>query len=281
MSTSAGGENRESEPEPEARPGKRKAEGPPSEDDDDDLIKEYLCPITQELPVVFCTAEDGHCYDRWAFEKWLQQQSTSQVKSPMTNEMIGRRIVPALQARNAVERLINKGLIKGEGARKWTQVQAELSAMTESMRKTYGNAVKGQAKAQRVFASAYRDGTDGVERDYGKAWEWFHKAAVQDDPTACASIGVFYMNGMGRDKDPSNALIWMTRAAMLGSEHGAICVGNYYADPAYRLFPEPDQAQAKYWYTKSLRQGQKDAGDKNREKREAWLKEHGEWEPPA
>jgi len=269
--------------EPEARSGKRKAEDPPSEEEaegDEDVLKEYLCPITQELPTVFCTAEDGHCYDRWAFEKWLEQQKTTQVKSPMTNETIGRRLVPAVQARNAVERLIDKGIIKGEGATKWMKTQAELAAMTETMRKTFGNAHKGQAKAQRVYAFACRDGTDGVGKSLPKAWEWYHKAAAQEDATAVASIGVFYMNGQGTPKDPSSALVWMTRAAMIGSEHACICLGNYYDEPK-GLFPKPDQLQAGYWYTRSLRQPHKDSTEPEHKRRDEWLKEHGQWEARA
>ena len=43
----------------------------PSFTPDDDVIQEFLCPITQELPIEPCYAKDGHVYDQWALEKWM------------------------------------------------------------------------------------------------------------------------------------------------------------------------------------------------------------------
>ena len=48
-----------------------------------DVATELLCPITNELPIDPVMAEDGHCYERSAIEKWFSK-NPEQVKSPVT-----------------------------------------------------------------------------------------------------------------------------------------------------------------------------------------------------
>ena len=71
--------------EPEVGEKRKAAEIAPSFTPNDDVFNEYVCPITQELPREPCMAEDGHCYDRWAFKKWAQRQKEGELKSPMTS----------------------------------------------------------------------------------------------------------------------------------------------------------------------------------------------------
>lgn len=238
---------------------------------DDELADEYMCPITQELPVEPCIAEDGHLYDQWALEKWMDAQE--EVRSPMTNKSMGKKLYPAVQARNAIHRLINKGLIAGAGAERWKARQVELEAMTPSMRVTVGKAFKGDVPSMRVFGFAYRDGLNGVKKDIEGAWEWFKLAAEKDDAMAIVSIGVFFMNGTGVIKDEANGMVWLTRAAMLGSEHACLCLGQHYKKAV--VFRTKYYSQTRYWYEKSLRCSVKDSTKSSRELREAWFKEHG------
>ena len=58
----------------------------------DEVAEEYVCPITAELPVDPVTAEDGRCYERCAIEEWFERQSQAQVKFPVTNELMGKRL---------------------------------------------------------------------------------------------------------------------------------------------------------------------------------------------
>ena len=69
---------------------KRKAEGESSRERnryrvpspcDDDVLSEYRCPITQELPVDPVVAEDGQAYERSAIEDWFDRQKGGEVKS--------------------------------------------------------------------------------------------------------------------------------------------------------------------------------------------------------
>ena len=50
-------------------------------------------------------------------------------------------------------------------------------------------AEQGQARAQSLLGSCYRDG-DGVEADAAQAAEWYGKAAKQNYPPAMCSLGL-------------------------------------------------------------------------------------------
>ena len=102
-----------------AQSGKRKAEGEAQEDlcEDssvsDPLVAEYLCPITQELPIDPVLAEDGRCYERDAITKWLSMdQSTAGVRSPVTNEPLeSARVIPNVLVRGMVRKLRESGAV--------------------------------------------------------------------------------------------------------------------------------------------------------------------------
>ena len=238
---------------------------------DDELTDEYTCPITHELPVEPCIAEDGHLYDQWALEKWMESQT--ELRSPMTNKPMGKKVYPAVQARNAIHRLIDKGLIAGEGAKKWKTKQKELESMDASMRVTVGKAFKGDVPSMRKFAFAYRDGRQGVAKDVKSAVHWFRLAARADDAISLACIAFFYLNGLGLPKDEATAMVYMTRAAMCGSEHACVSLGRFYATGDIVRFVNVEQAT--YWYTRSLRCDAKDSNETARGRRDAWFKEHG------
>ena len=85
----------------------------------DDVAEEYVCPITAELPIDPVTAEDGRFYERHAIEEWFSRQPQAQVKSPVTNKPMGKRLLPAVQVRNSLKRLVESGAISGSKADSW------------------------------------------------------------------------------------------------------------------------------------------------------------------
>jgi len=87
----------------------------------EDAAAEFVCPITLELPIEPVTAEDGAIYERDAIEKYFLMR-TSQglaLRSPLTNKPMGQGLLPAIQVRNAVERLVRSGAVGGEKAERW------------------------------------------------------------------------------------------------------------------------------------------------------------------
>ena len=56
----------------------------------DDLI----CPITLLLPIDPVAAEDGRIYEHAAILRHIKGHDTDSLKSPMTNEPMGPRLLP-------------------------------------------------------------------------------------------------------------------------------------------------------------------------------------------
>ena len=64
----------------------------------------------------------------------------------------------------------------------------------------------------------YENG-DGVAQDYGKAREWFEKAAAKDNSDAMNNLGGLYDNGEGVARDYRKAREWYEKAAAKGNEN--------------------------------------------------------------
>ena len=139
----------------------------------DDVADEYVCPITAELPIDPVTAEDGRCYERCAIEEWFAKQPRPQVKSPVTNEPMGKRLLPAVQLRNTLKRLVESGAISGSKADAWKKAMAEEAEVAALRAQAEG----GDANAMRKLGFAYRDGKLGLKQDRKQAYSWLEQAA--------------------------------------------------------------------------------------------------------
>jgi hypothetical protein len=240
---------------------------------DEEIIAEYRCPITQELPLDPVVAEDGQCYDRSAIEEWFQKHWRT-AKSPMTNQPMGKKLVPALQMRNSIERLVAKGILTGEAADTWKERTEELRNLDEDWRNELQLAHKGEASSMCAVGLCYREGHNGFKKDQSKAIEWLRKAADLDDSQAVCNMAIFYINGQGLEQDLSRGFFELGRAAVLGSEHAAACAGNYYKTGS-RFCSGKDEAAAARWYKVSRNAKTNDSVDDFRKQRDDWLKARG------
>jgi hypothetical protein len=80
------------------------------------IADEWLCPITQELPINPVMAEDGKIYERAAIEEWLRKQQ----RSPNTGAAMGTKLITSPQVRNTLEHLVGSGAIDGDRAMAWS-----------------------------------------------------------------------------------------------------------------------------------------------------------------
>ena len=85
---------------------KRKADAPITIDSKkcrhaiDTLAEEFVCPITQELPLDPVTAEDGRSYERANIERWLAESRLS----PVTGSQLPHGyLTPNHALRNAIQ----------------------------------------------------------------------------------------------------------------------------------------------------------------------------------
>lgn len=69
----------------------------------------------------------------------------------------------------------------------------------------------------------------GVEKDFGKAFEWFEKSAKKGNGLALYQIGYMYFNGKGVEKDFGKAFEWFKKSAEQGFAPAQYNLGLIYA----------------------------------------------------
>jgi TPR repeat protein len=214
------------------------------------------------------TAEDGRCYERCAIEEWFVRQPQPQVKSPVTNEPMGKRLLPAVQVRNTLKRLVESGAISGSKADAWKQAMAE-EAKGAALRV---KAEAGDAVAMADLGFAYRDGSRGLKKDATQAFTWLKRAADLKEVRALTSCGVAYLNGKGVERSSTRAIAMLGAAATLGSEHACGLLGWANAEGYWGFDKDPQEATR--WYREMQKCDRRDAVEENRERAAAWLREH-------
>ena len=234
----------------------------------DEAVEEYVCPITAELPIDPVTAEDGRCYERHAIEEWFARQPEAQVKSPVTNEPMGKRLFPAVQVRNSLKRLVESGAISGSKADAWKKAMAEEAEVAALRVKAEG----GDASAMTSLGGVYRDGTRGLRKDATQAFTWFKRAADLKDLGGLTSCGVLYLCGAGVERSYIRGLIMLGEAAGKGSEHACGLLGRANAEGLSGLDQNPQEATR--WYREMQKCGLRNSVKAYREKAAAWLREH-------
>ena len=99
------------------------------------IVKEYICPITHELPIAPVMAKDGVVYERAAIERWFETKEGDPT-SPSTGAVISTELIPAPQIRNTIEALVKSGAIDGlEVATAWKQKLADETKVKETRAK--------------------------------------------------------------------------------------------------------------------------------------------------
>ena len=234
----------------------------------DEVAEEYVCPITAELPIDPVTAEDGRFYERHAIEEWFSRQPEAQVKSPVTNELMGKRLVPAVQVRNSLKRLVESGAISGSKTDAWKQAMAEREEVVALRAEAEG----GDANSMCALAIRYDTGTHGLKKDFAQSFKWFKRAADLKKRCGLTNSGIAYLNGEGVERSCPRGIAMLGAAAALGSEHACAILGLANAEARYGL--EQNLQEAKRWYREVQKCGPRDSNDRLCEKAAAWLRDH-------
>uniref|UniRef100_A0A7S1Z7A3 U-box domain-containing protein n=1 Tax=Trieres chinensis TaxID=1514140 RepID=A0A7S1Z7A3_TRICV len=202
-------------------------------------VDEFICPITLELPVEPVAAEDGHFYERASIQKWMDHQGEN-VRSPMTNEPMGRRLIPAVQIRAAITRLVRSGAVDSVIAAQWNRRmkdEAHISALKNA-------AESGDPDAMCELGSTYANMTDGQRgADPSEAYKWFKRAADCGHVGGMAAAGSYLV-----EKNDSEGMLLLKMAAEGGSVLAAFSFGLWYRAGRYGL-PQSNE-RAKFWFEK-------------------------------
>ena len=205
----------------------------------DDGADEFLCPIAQALPLDPVMAEDGRVYERSAISKWLAEKKTS----PHTNEEMGSKLIPALQVKNMIDRMVRTGAWTGDKCEAW-RLKIKQEEVVEATRK---KAEAGDVKAMRQLIVWYKYGAEGVAKDPALRFAWARRAADLDDPEGLYELSHCYHCGYGTKVNEGLHIIKLVQTAMLGHVEAMhdLMVHHYVID---------ELAEALYWAKRGVKE---------------------------
>ncbi|WP_343618669.1 tetratricopeptide repeat protein [Ralstonia sp.] len=116
-------------------------------------------------------------------------------------------------------------------------------------------AVAGDADAQFAVAEALRQGM-GVDKNLSQALRWYREAAEQGHVLAQNNLGSMLLNGMGTDKNPAEATIWYRKAAEQGE---AVAQFNLALRHLHGTGAPQSDTEAADWLKKAAEQGYAEA----------------------
>lgn len=99
---------------------------------------------------------------------------------------------------------------------------ADKQEKPKSIEETIKLAEKGNLEAQLLLGYSYLYGDNGLKPDYEKAFEYYGKAALQNDATGLNNLGSLYYSGIGVKRNPAKAAILFAKAADLGNAEAAV-----------------------------------------------------------
>jgi len=95
----------------------------------------------------------------------------------------------------------------------------------------------------------------GVPQDYGKAREWFQKAAAAGNADGMAGLGFCYRDGQGVDRDFDQAAAWYEKAAAAGNADAMAGLGLLY-EHGWGVYRSSNEAAV--WYQRAAAAGNAD-----------------------
>ena len=210
------------------------------------IAKEFICPITQELPCDPVMAKDGKIYEREAILEWFRKKD-GDATSPSTGKVIDVELVPAVQVRNTIESLIESGAIEGEAAEAWQKKLEQEKEVKEIRAKAEG----GDAYSMWRIGVRYRQGVLGLAENAEQARAWYKRSAAVRHPMGMAAFGEALLHGIGGSTDTSLGLVLVTEAAATnGSDFAAYTLGKAFLDGNFGLMKDP--VRARFWLVKAF-----------------------------
>lgn len=171
------------------------------------------------------TAEDGRVYERNAIQTHIDASKSNgmALKSPMTNQPIGTKLLANPQVRNIIEAVVQSGDMREDLARGWREkmrLQQELESNLQGARAGYGgDAVK--------VAEIYQFGTEITKKDCVEAARWWKVAARAGE---CLGLLMHGRAILSTSADDIYGVSCLTEAAANGSSLACLYMGEIYAN---------------------------------------------------
>ena len=212
------------------------------------MEEELICPILLELPLEPVMAEDGYVYEKRAIQKYFtaSKVSSDMIRSPMTNEMIGKKLLPAWQTNNTIEAAIENGYISQPLLERWnTRLQEQAD-----VRKLLTSAEDGNVLCMEMVGHGFCHAKLGFPKDMEAAYKWYDKARIAGSVVGMTAVGDFLHKGVGVEQNKTMGLMYLCLAAEKGSDYAAFWLGQSLAKGENGMIA--DVVQAKKWLRQSL-----------------------------
>lgn len=169
---------------------------------------------------------------------------------------------------------IAKNLLKKEPSI-WDECKVHIFVKVDSLRDQAleyieEKALNGNLDCQLFLGRVYEFGDQLYHRVYknkDKSIYWYKEAADNGDGYSCFRIGSAYYWGLGMNQDFRKAVKYLKKGADLNDATALAAYGDLFVEgvtaenPHEKLIPK-DLEQAKYWWKKSLEQGNEMAKDR-------------------
>ena len=193
------------------------------------------------------TAEDGRIYERSAIEAWFHGRPTGEVRSPVTNELMGTRLFRAVQVRNSIRRVVESGAITGAEADAWRSRLEEETYYLKLAEMNRRRAEKGDVMAMRHLSLLGLSRMGGLTLN--ESLTWLERGALDyDDPLCLSLYGRMLCSGEAVERNVPRGFSALERAAKRGSRFACFWIGGIYEHGWYGL-PQ-DLELANGWYDK-------------------------------
>ena len=218
----------------------------------DAIVKEYSCPLSLELPVEPVIAEDGRTYNRADIQKHIDNahdpdefpDEYEKLRSPVTNEKMGPKLVPAVQVQNMIRSLVESGAIDKDDAKHWEEV--------DDVRTKANN---GDAKAMLELGDWYYNSEIGLVRDLELSFSWIKRSADRGYNPAKADAGIMLYKGEGTKRRCADGALLLGLATTKGSSRAAYYLAelHYQGGDQEKGYFTKDIAKAKFWLDEAIR----------------------------
>ena len=161
------------------------------------------------------------------------------VKSPITGESMGRKLIPSPQIKNLIDGLIQNGSIGGDLATKWKDKFHGKKRREDAVKL----AKQGDIKAMEWVGFHFEYGGDGFEKDIGKALVWFQNAHDAGSIFGTAHLGGLLSSGHGGEDHKMKGAMLLGIAAGRGSDWAAFHLGMLLAEGHHGFSVDVEEAK--------------------------------------
>ena len=174
------------------------------------------------------------------------KKNLPRARSPMTQQIIGQTILPAIHVRNTIRHLIENDVIHGDYADAWKKGM-ETKQMVEDYVK---RADEGDISVMWEVGQWHFHGRHGFDVDKKLGFQLFKKAADANDPKGMASAGSCLVEGWGTTPNICEGFLLSGIAAGLGSDLATWNLACWFHFGHVTV--EADREKAMYYYSKVI-----------------------------